>query len=567
MHGVGVIEKKAMEFYSINNLSSVVQAKLADERMDIDSRDEKIQRRRALLSEMIRMAVSGDVNSKNYVRNRILKILINECKIDADNINNIINFNDIMSLSYYYKFQILMSRYDIRDLINKYNDEFKIIDFSGKGINVFTFRAFDSILEREVKASGYNMGFTEKINTIANIIYAEVYGLSVIDCLEFMDINEIGVNGCKYIWIQHRGCKVWLEFLDYEDNNVLNNVCKNSVSFNSKFDLSPSNPGVICQRYDGSRITCSLQPFYSEPTLNLRRFNLGNFDVDRLVNLGTIDPVCKILLELLVKGRANIIISGSMGDGKSTSLMALVNFIPDSRAIGTIEENFELRLKARHPSKNIIEAQAVPGKDISNAFEFMLKQSRDIIILGEITNHDEATLLINVMLRLCRGSMGTFHSESPRAVVINLRNLLLKSGYYRNEMVAQADVIEAVNVVIHMNHDNHGNRFVEYISEIVPVNDGGSLVKENFEIRNIMERESCTMGTSVQESEVLWNSASVKGHFSFRNAISEGLFARLVKYGAPPDELARMQDFIKKCRNAGDGGGYAVVDGGRYAGI
>lgn len=521
-----LLDKKILEKYSLDNLMEIIQQKLMEERLSIDQKDEKLARKRVLLSDMIRQAVAGDQNAKNFVLNRILKILTTECDINQDNINYIINFDEIEKLPHYFQFHIISLRYDISKLIDKYNDRFGIIDFSERGDNIFSKDTFEKIIEIEKNEHNLALDYIEKVNVIANIIYAEVYGLSIIDRLEFMDINEVGVNGYRYIWIQHKGSKIWLEFLEYSDNNLLNNVCKNAVSFNSKYDLSPSNPGVICQRYDGSRITCSLQPFYSEPTLNLRRFNLGNFNVDKMVQLGTIDDLSKDLLKVLIKGRSNIIIAGGMGDGKSTTLMTLIHFVPGSRAIGTIEENLELRLKTRHPSKNVIEAQAVPGKPISSAFEFMLKQARDIIILGEITNSEEATLLINVMLRLCRGSMGTFHSESPKAAIINLRNLLLKSGSYHNEMVAQADVVDAVNVVIQMNHDSAGRRFVDCIAEIEPLADksGESVVTSNFRPRNLMERAG--------------------GKFTYKNTISEGFAEKLIKYGAEKEEIDDINNRI-----------------------
>ncbi len=523
-----LVDKKKLEKYSLGTLLETVQQKLMEERLDVDNKDEKLERKRELLSDMIRQAVSGDQNAKNFVINRIIKILTTECDVNHENIDYIINFDNVEKLPHYHQFHVISLRYDISQLIDKYNEKFNIIDFSERGNNVFSKEVFSKIIEIENAEHNLMLDYIEKINIIANIIYAEAYGLSIIDRLEFMDINEVGANGYKYIWIQHRGSKIWLEFLEYPDNNILNNVCKNAVSFNSKFDLSPSNPGVICQRYDGSRITCSLQPFYSEPTLNLRKFNLGNFDVDKLIKLGTIDELTRDLLKVLIKGRSNIIISGGMGDGKSTMLMTLINYVPGSRAIGTIEENLELRLKTRHPSKNIIEAQAVPGKPISSAFEFMLKQARDIIILGEITNSEEATLLINVMLRLCRGSMGTFHSESPKAVIINLRNLLLKSGFYHNEMVAQADVVDAVNTVIQMNHDSTGMRFVDSIAEIEPIADSsdGSAVTSNFRPRNLMER--------------------VSGEFVFKNTISDGFAEKLIKYGATKEEIDEINRKIRE---------------------
>ena len=60
------------------------------------------------------------------------------------------------------------------------------------------------------------------------------------------------------------------------------------------------------------------------------------------------DPQTLDFVEACVRGRLNVIVSGSTGAGKTTTLNVLSSFIPNDERIVTIEDAAELQLKQEH---------------------------------------------------------------------------------------------------------------------------------------------------------------------------------------------------------------------------
>ena len=69
---------------------------------------------------------------------------------------------------------------------------------------------------------------------------------------------------------------------------------------------------------------------------------------DDLVAFGTYSQRTADFLAACVKGRLNIVVSGSTGSGKTTTLNVLSSFIPTDERIVTIEDAAELQLHQDH---------------------------------------------------------------------------------------------------------------------------------------------------------------------------------------------------------------------------
>ena len=67
--------------------------------------------------------------------------------------------------------------------------------------------------------------------------------------------------------------------------------------------------------------------------------------IDKLIQYGSITADIAEKLELLVRAKYNIFISGGTGSGKTTFLNALSNYIPKDERVITIEDSAELQIK------------------------------------------------------------------------------------------------------------------------------------------------------------------------------------------------------------------------------
>jgi type IV pilus assembly protein PilB len=90
-----------------------------------------------------------------------------------------------------------------------------------------------------------------------------------------------------------------------------------------------------------------------------------------------------------------ILVTGPTGSGKSTSLYAAVNVLNDpSRHIITAEDPVEYRL----PGVNQIQTNAKAGLTFAGALRSFLRCSPDVILVGEIRDHETAQIAVESAL-------------------------------------------------------------------------------------------------------------------------------------------------------------------------
>ncbi len=445
-----------------------------------------------LHQKKIDQAAAGSPEAKGYVKEEILKICLKELrmKINESNIDE------------------LISQYHINYFENIYGDDES--------------DSFYQLFEHMVLS--HDDDYETKLDRLVQIVYQELYGLGVIDELCEGHIDETGVNGKNYIWIQVGGLKRQVKKLYFQSNAVLQKKVSTAISFDSKNDITASDPIVYCQRMNGSRVTAVIPPVAKYPILNIRHFHLANVTKYDLVDKATLTDTAVKFIELVFKGRPNFLIIGQQGSGKSTLLRVLLNEVSDAIGIGTIENMFELNLDDYYPSKNVIALQSTEKFPADKLFELMLRQNRDIVLLGEIRSSNEAVETINAMLRQCRGSAATFHSSSPTRAIHDLRNLCMRSSQYKDFLTAQFDVADAIDLILEGRLDyTTGKRYINRIS-VVEANDDDY----KFEVKDVFKYDH-------EKKELL----PVQ-------CVSDDFLEKLLDYGMPIENIQKIKDLFKE---------------------
>src|SRR6266536_3805555 len=101
--------------------------------------------------------------------------------------------------------------------------------------------------------------------------------------------------------------------------------------------VDESMPYVDARLSDGSRVNAIIPPLsLCGPVITIRKFTLRPFTPEDLVSLGTLTAPMMDFLGACVRAKANIVVSGSTGSGKTSPLGALSSFIPPSERLITI---------------------------------------------------------------------------------------------------------------------------------------------------------------------------------------------------------------------------------------
>ena len=386
-------------------------------------------------------AISGDKAAECFMIEKLCRFIHELGEADND---KIIDFSELTKNPPEIKMILLLEVLELRIIIDEY-------DIGNIFKSVMLEKVFIDKLEI-IRDRFVNL--KEKTKIIAKVIYSNIYGLGIIDFLKGRYINEIGIIRKEYIYIISNGKKIRIEPARIVSNEALRNILK-KAALNSNNPFDKANPISISSRRNTDRVAVAgydVAPDENELYMNIRIFNLESITLEELRDkYKTIDDEMLTFLEMNQKGKGSFFVTGAdMNVGKSTLLLAMIQKLPDEYGIGILDPQNEMRIGTKYPGKNAITLILNNQKSTDECFEYILKTSRDIIVVSEITNSNEATQLINGALRLNCGICATMHSLNPEEVITNLRNLMLRTDMYTNEHIATEDIKRGIDLIIHL---------------------------------------------------------------------------------------------------------------------
>ena len=280
-------------------------------------------------------------------------------------------------------------------------------------------------------------------------------------------VSDILVNGSQQVYIERRG-KLELTEVRFNDDTHLMNIIDRIVSAVGR-RVDESSPMVDARLKDGSRVNVIIPPLALDgPMMSIRRFAVELFKVEDLLKLGTINEEMARVLQAIVHGRLNVVISGGTGAGKTTLLNILSGFVPVSERVVTIEDSAELQLQQPHVVRLETRPPNIEGKGqvaqrdlVRNA----LRMRPERIIVGEVRGA-EALDMLQAMNTGHDGSLTTVHANSPRDALSRIETMVSMSGITFPMKALRAQMASAINVVIQVTRDEDGRRRVVSLQEI-----------------------------------------------------------------------------------------------------
>ncbi len=495
--------------YTIEMMTAFVKRRLDEitkiNLYDIGLSEEELKRRKNKkyeLKKALKGCTYGDVNDKKYVKELIYDLLSKEYGTDETNISKAIPFDIPSLLTAQDKFDILIYVYKqqfgyeaLTEFIKKYNlAALKYISGETKPSYVITAEEIEEIYEKE----NIVLSFHDKLNVVVQRIYQSYKGYSSIDEVRDMNIDGVsgGVSGlpesflsqvaqtdgdyldqilenkvpraCDSIWIFFQGKSIRLAFLSFGAESELKRVCQNIYKYNNPGQLSDSNGYKINEMKDGSRVVV-VRPSFSETwAFFVRKFDVKRATLEQIITAEGKEKAID-LLKFLVKGARIISLTGEQGCGKTTMLMAMIENIYETMNIRVQEVAFELHLRKIYPTRNILsfrETETVSGQE---GLDVQKKTDGSVNIIGEVATDPVAAWMIQAAQVASKFTLFTHHAKTFPNLVTALRNSMLRTGVFKDEKTAEEQVIQVLNFDIHLVKDFRGRRYIERITECVPI--------------------------------------------------------------------------------------------------
>lgn len=334
----------------------------------------------------------------------------------------------------------------------------------------------------------------KEIYRLAGEINEDSFGFGPISFLINDEIiTEIMINNYDQVYIEENDV-IRQTNVVFRDNSHIRNMVDKILS-PLGLRLDESSPMVDARLKNGSRVNVVLRPVtVNDIVVTIRKFKKNIMDMDSLEKAGTINKKIAEFIEICVKSRLNIIVSGATSTGKTTFLNVISNFIPPDERIVTIEETLELNLNLPHIIKLESRPPNLEGKGeitIRDLVRNSLRMRPDRIIVGEIRGV-EAVDVLQAMNTGHSGSMTTVHSNSPRDMISRLETMILMSKLNLTPSTARRMIASSIDLIIHLGKLKNGKRILLKISELINKNEsiGGNTILEVKDIFRYQDENS-----------------------------------------------------------------------------
>ena len=364
-----------------------------------------------------------------------------------------------------------------RVLINRM-DLSKLSTLTPEQVNAEVSRLAESVLTQEAMP----LSSSDRERLLSEVQH-ELFGLGPLEpLLADQTISDILVNSYNTIYIEKRG-KLELTNVTFKDDEHLMRVIERIVSSVGR-RIDESSPMVDARLQDGSRVNAIIPPLSIDgPVLSIRRFGAEPLRMSALIENKALTKDIAEMLEMCVKARLNVLISGGTGAGKTTLLNALSVYIPEDERIVTIEDSAELQLQQPHVVRLETRPPNIEGRGEVTQRDLVrnsLRMRPNRIVIGEVRGGETIDML-QAMNTGHDGSLTTVHANTPRDALSRLETMIQMAGMNISERAMRQQVAAAIDLVLQVARLSDGSRRVTSISEITGMEGDTITMQEIFQ--------------------------------------------------------------------------------------
>ena len=290
----------------------------------------------------------------------------------------------------------------------------------------------------------------------------QLTGLGALDALLLDDrVTEIMVNRADEVMVERGGVLERVPSVFTDDAEVA--ALAQRLAARAGRNLTTEHPMADARLSDGSRISVILPPVSRFPALAIRRTPERPPGIEDLLASGAVTPEVWTFLCESVAARANVVVAGGAGAGKTHLLRLLIGAVPDDQRLVTIEDVRELDLTR----PGVVSVESSGRYTTHDLVVQALRMRPDRIVVGEVRSQ-EALDLIEAMATGHPGSFTTVHSPGPGMdTVYRLARAALRSGTPLSFEVLCQQILRAVDVIVFVARTAQGARHVEEVDVIV----------------------------------------------------------------------------------------------------
>jgi pilus assembly protein CpaF len=294
-------------------------------------------------------------------------------------------------------------------------------------------------------------------------------------------ITEVMVNRPDQIYIERDG-RLELTKASFLNEGQVRAVIQRIIQPLGRH-VDEGIPYVDARLADGSRVHAIIPPLAIDGAkITIRKFFKNRLTTDDMLRLGSLNRQIARFLEMMVRYRSNIMVSGGTGTGKTTLLNILSNYIPDNQRIITVEDAAELKISKQHvislEARNA-NTEGTGAVTIRELVRNTLRMRPDRIVVGECRG-GEALDMLQAMNTGHDGSLTTIHANTSRDALARLETLVLMAGVELPSRAIREQIASAIHFVVQMSRMPDGSRKITDITEIAGIGENNVFLTQEI---------------------------------------------------------------------------------------